>query len=101
MLNREGDRQVHQPISVCSFTVSQHGEYTEQPCVFTGENCIQLFLEHLEIERRRIEDILNTVNEPIRTNAADEESYEGRRVVTYAEPIYMIEGNAGTTIIFL
>ena len=69
-------RQVHQPISVCSFTVSQHEEYTEQPRVFTGENCIQFFLEHLEIKRWQIEDILNSVNEPICTNAADEERYE-------------------------
>ena len=48
----------------------------EQPRVFTGENCIQLFLEPLELERRWIEDILNSVNEPIRMNAADEERYE-------------------------
>ena len=76
MLKREGDRQVHQPISVCTFTVSQHEENMEQPHVFTGENCIQFFLDHLEIESRRIEDILNSVNEPIRTNAADKERYE-------------------------
>ena len=76
MLKRGGDKQVHQPISVCSFTVSQHEEYTEQPRVFTGENCIQFFLEHLEIKRWQIEDILNSVNEPICTNAADEERYE-------------------------
>ena len=76
VLKREGDRQLHQPISVYSITVSQHEQYTERPRIFTGDNCVALFLEHLELERRRIEDILNSVNEPIRTNAADEERYE-------------------------
>ena len=65
------NRQIHRAISLCSITVCQHEEYTQPPRIFNGENCIQDFLAHLEMERQRIEHILRTTNERIRISAAD------------------------------
>lgn len=80
-LQRIGDEeQSHSPVSVCSFTVCQHARYTEKPKVFTGENCIEQFLKHLRTEARRIDDLLQTTNAPMRVNADDLNRYNNTTV---------------------
>ena len=45
--DEEEEIQRHEPISVCSWTVSQHEEFSTVPRVFTGETCIKAFILHL------------------------------------------------------
>jgi hypothetical protein len=63
-----GDERVkheHIPISICAFRKSINNKFTTPPVVFTGLNCIEHFLDHLEGELDTIVHILENVNYPI------------------------------------
>ncbi len=62
----------HVPISVCSYTKCLNDEHTRSPVIFTGTDCIDLFLQHLKIEENRIVNILRTENSELKCDSDDD-----------------------------
>ena len=62
----------HVPISICSFTKCTNDAYTLAPKVFTGYDCMQRFLDHLQDEEERIETILMTYHSEMTWNDEDD-----------------------------
>ena len=71
----EAEIQRHKPISVCSWTVSQHEEFSTVPRVFSGETCIKAFILHLMREEKRILNILRNTNARMRLEKCDKLRY--------------------------
>ena len=59
--NDETGNVEHLPISICSFTNCSNPQYSAYPVIFTGSDCTESFLGHLEKERKRITNILYAV----------------------------------------
>ena len=67
----------HIPISICAFRKCiSNPTYTKKPIVFTGKDCIDQFLCHLRSEEQEILSLLDTVEEPLRTDAKDNNKYK-------------------------
>ena len=64
----------HVPISICSFTkCTSNSSYDSAPKIFTGTNCVDLFLEHLRQEEMRIVNILKYTHSTLDYETEDEE----------------------------
>ena len=57
----------HQCISWASVTICRDNpDFNNAPKYYTGTNCVQIFLQHLEKEYNRIMQIIGTFNKPIK-----------------------------------
>jgi hypothetical protein len=63
----------HVPISICAFTKCTVDTHSSRPRVFTGKDCIELFLKHLKEEEKRIVRILATHHSELSWNDDDED----------------------------
>ena len=79
--DEEEEIQRHEPISVCSWTVSQHEEFSTVPRVFTGETCIKAFILHLMREEKRILNILRNTNARMRLDKSDKLRYANAKTL--------------------
>ena len=67
----------HVPISVCAYTKCINDTFSSAaPIVFTGTDCMSLFVQHLDQEELRICDILKSVEYDIDMDTTDEETFE-------------------------
>ena len=69
-------QNVHEPISICAFRKCSNDLFSRKPIVFTGDDCIERFLEHLKREEQEILNILDIVEEPLRCDAQDDDRIE-------------------------
>jgi len=69
-------KQLHKAISVCAYRKCINDKYSKQPTIFTGSDCIEKFLNHLQNEALLITEILNTVNEPLKWNENERERFK-------------------------
>ena len=72
-------KQLHKAISVCAYRKCINDKYSKSPVVFTGLNCIEKFLHHLQNEALLITEILNSVNEPLKWNDDDRERFKSAK----------------------
>ena len=79
--NKIISRRKHLPISIASKTVCRLDDSLNSPLfLYTGEDCIDVFLQYLKNEFERIQDILTYKNEPMIFTAEDESKYESMNV---------------------
>ena len=65
--------EIHKPSSIACLTVSAFPEFNDQEMfVYTGENVMEEFFDHLDREKNRIDEILNR-NEPMKPLTPDEQ----------------------------
>ena len=69
-------KQFHKAISVCVFRKCINDKYTKPPVIFTGLDCIEQFLRHIQNEAMIITEILNNVNEPLKWDERDQERFK-------------------------
>jgi hypothetical protein len=70
--DEDGKTLSHVPISIACFTKCTNDIYSTEPKIFTGLNCVQMFLAHLEREERRIVRILDTTHTEMTCSDEDE-----------------------------
>ncbi len=68
----------HRSLSWAAFTVCRDNPRfsSPKPVMYTGEDSLHKFLDYLEEEFERIQDIIRTVNYPILLSASDEQAFE-------------------------
>lgn len=75
--NKLTNKDDHVPISVCSYTKCINDRFSSKaPVVFTGRDCMTLFVRHLDLEEVRICDVLRTVEYDLDMDSSDEEMYD-------------------------
>jgi len=67
----------HSSISFATLTVCRENPQFSStlPTLYTGPNCIDIFLDHIEAEVKRIGDIFETVNIPITMSSEDKKNF--------------------------
>ena len=74
--NTKTKKDDHVPISVCTYTKCVNDQYSsESPVVFTGRDCVSLFVCHLDREETRICSILRSVEYDIDMDSEDDERF--------------------------
>ena len=86
---RRNDKIIHKPIAVCSYTACVQNQYDSPAIVFSGDTCIEQFLEHLVCEEERIVDILDNFHSKL---VYSEEDFESLQNATVCEVCHCVFG---------
>jgi hypothetical protein len=85
---KKTNKTLHKAISVCVYRKCINNKYSKPPVIFTGLDCIDKFLDHLQEEALSITKILDNVNEPLKWNEKDRERFRSTKKCEVCNSIF-------------